>query len=143
MARGDRQDTARARHRLRLYVGPLLFVLLSVNCDAVEVETGPGRNRDLVVPESIAAGATFEISGAGYDDADCDSIGCASCAGPLPSKDVDVTLRQGDKSWTLATVDANRRFMIKAEVTAPEDVDVGEARITAGGAEAAVTVVQP
>lgn len=126
-----------------MYVGPVLFALLSVHCDAIEVETGPGRDRELVVPDSIAAGARFELTGTGYRTGDCRTIGCASCAAPTRLKDVDVTLRQGDKSWTLATVDANRHYTIEAEVTTPEDVTADEAVITAGGAEAAVTVVQP
>ena len=144
MARADRFGTARARRRLGIYVGPVLFVLLSVNCDAVEVRTGPGRDREVVAPESIAPGEKVEIAGTGYHNGDCSSLGCASCSRPATrAKNVDITLRQGDKSWTLATVDANGEYTIKAEVTAPADVAPGAAVITAGGAEAEVTVVQP
>ncbi|MBD0323987.1 MAG: hypothetical protein ICV72_11470 [Aldersonia sp.] len=118
----------------------MLFALISVNCGAVEIR--PATDEKLVVPDQIAAGAVLEVSGTGFETR-CGGLGCASCPAPRPLKDVAITLRQGDQSWVLATVDANAANKIEAKVNVPAGLVPGEAVVTADLATAPTEVVAP
>lgn len=125
--------------RRRMYLGPLLFALLSVNCGAIEIEP-VGGDEELVAPAVISPGASFTASGTSFEE-ECRSIGCASCPAPAsPMENIVITLRQGERSWVLATVDADKANRITARVTAPADLEAGEAVLSAERASTTVTV---
>lgn len=79
-----------------------------------------------VEPERVAPGETFRFHGEGFAG-DCYDTG--QLGQPPPERDLRIDLRQGEKSWRLATVDAGPApdYALDAELTVPEGAEPGRA----------------
>lgn len=119
------------RGRWRLYVGPALFALLSVQCGAVEVEAAGCP--ELTAPTVVVPGESTTIIGEGFAKGDCGpwSPGCAGQLRPVPAKNIALTLRQGGSSWSLAKADAGPDSLLFVEVDIPDEVELGDATVVA------------
>lgn len=123
----------------RLYLAPALVALLSLQCDAVEVEAITCPN--LIAPASFEAGETITVAGEQFGRGACDrALGCTSRAAPTPLKNIDVILERGEESWPLATVDADRALKFTVEVVIPSNVTAGGATLSAGNGQLAVQI---
>ena len=126
-----------------MYVGPILFGLLSIQCGAVEVQSSDCP--DLTGPTTVTPGETAVVTGGDFLEGGCGgwSPGCASTPMPVPRKNIRIVLEQQDRSWELATVDADAAFVLEAELTVPADLAAGAAVLRADEAELNVTVQEP
>ena len=117
--------------RWRVFVGPALFALLSVQCGAVEVEAAGCP--DLTEPTTISPGEPTTIIGHDFVKGGCGpwSPGCASRGPVVYAKNITLTLEQGESSWPLATVDAKPDVPLFVEVVIPNEIEPGEARVVA------------
>ena len=107
---------------------------------SIKVETG-----------QMSSGSTFEIQGEGFGElVECDDSGFvgeeSEGAQFEPRTDITIGLRQGSKTWELASVDANQEFTFRKRLPLPEDAARGQATVTAGGnqgiVEAPISVVK-
>lgn len=112
-------------------LGPALFALLSVQCGAVEVEGADCP--DLTAPTVVVPGEATTVRGGDFVKGGCGpaSLGCASEVPPEPAKNITVTLRQRDTSWSLAETDALPDGRLSVDVDIPAEVEPGPATITA------------
>lgn len=103
-----------------------------------------------VEPEQVSSGSTFEVRGEGFGElVECDDAGSAGeelgGARFEPRTDVTIELRQGSKTWELASVAANRESAFREKLRLPEDAESGRATVTADGnqgtVEAPISVV--
>ena len=89
-------------------------------------ECGRSVGWDRVEQKRVAPGETFRLHGKGFagDCYDGNQLGR-----PPPERDIPIGLRQGEKSWRLATVDAGPApdYVLDAELTVPEDARPGRA----------------
>jgi hypothetical protein len=127
------------RYPPKLYVGPALLSLLSLQCDASQIENVPCP--ELGAPDLITPGDTITVTGKDFGLGACDrSVGCAFKGEPQPLKDIEIELRQGVDVWPLGTVDANKDSAFRVAVLVPKNVAEGEALLTAADAELTVRV---
>lgn len=99
-----------------------------------------------VEAEQVSPGRTFEVQGEGFGKlVECDDAGVfgedLDGAQFKPRTDISVELRQGSKTWELASVDANQEAAFRKKLELPEDAAPGrEAIITAEGNQGTVEV---
>lgn len=105
-----------------------------------------GPSLDLPRGAVLAPGERHEVGGSHFVDGCRDtmtcSIGCDDCEydepPPEPIADVDLTLRQGGRTWTLDTADASGEEATSGEVSwsfrLPPEVRPGPARLVADAA---------
>ena len=85
----------------------------ATGCPSPSLEAEPAR---------AAPGAKFRLRGSGFSSG-CDEI--------RPAQGVRVTFRQGGKTWTLATVDADRNLTFDAALRVPVGAEPGRATLRA------------
>lgn len=122
----------------------MLVLLAPVGCTGNPSAACAGMASSIgVEPEQVALGSTFEAQGEGFGElVECDDAGLATeepeGARFEPRTDIAVKLRQGSKTWELASVDANREFAFREKLRLPEDAVSGRATVIADGNQGAV-----
>jgi LPXTG-motif cell wall-anchored protein len=96
-----------------------------------------------VEPKQVSPSGSFEVRGEGFGRlVECDDVGTASeepeGAVYEPTKNVSIELRQGSKSWKLATVSADEDLAFSEELELPSGVTPGQASVTAKGTQGLV-----
>jgi hypothetical protein len=103
-----------------------------------------------VESERVPSGGMFEVRGEGFGElVECDDTGPADGepggARFEPRTDIAVELRQGSKTWELASVDADQEFAFYEKLRLPDDAVSGRVTVTAAGnqgiVEAPISVV--
>ena len=77
-------------------------------------------------PSRGSPGEAFRVHGEGFTT-DCYDTGQPGL--PPPQRDVPIDFRQGERTWRLATVDADREGALDAELEVPEDAGAGSATV--------------
>ena len=107
----------------------LLFAWLAVSsgCAALGGSAACGRGAPVLEPERAAPGEAFVFRGGGFGGG-CDDSNLPEWPEP-PQQDVRIEMRQGGKTWGLATADADKDYRIEATLEVPEDAEPGEALV--------------
>ena len=136
------------RSIVRTQVVVLVFAFVGV-VFAPTGEAACEAPRISVIPTTGSPGSNLIVSGEGWA-AECnDTISCQTgqqCTEPPPSppsKAIAITLKQGDRSWPLATVDAAPDYAFKVSSSIPSDAQPGAATIEAPPAQPASFRVGP
>lgn len=120
-------------------VGPQL----TVGTAAAVAPTTPGS------PTRVVRGQALVVDGVWFHDGCADTSVRRGCSGPrpvdpeTPMRHVELTLVQGDRSWTLGTADASgpeSHFGIRWKTVVPGDVHAGPATLHAGTATTELSV---
>lgn len=109
---------------------PLLLLCAALSgCVPGGSGAGCARISPDVEPSWARPGETFVLRGAGFGGG-CDDSNLPFTEDP-PQRGVRVEMRQGKKTWPLATVDAGPRpdYAIEGEFRVPEDVWPGKAAV--------------
>ena len=109
---------------------PLLLLCAALSgCVPGGSSAGCARISPDVEPSRTRPGETFVLRGAGFDGG-CDDSNLPFTEDP-PQRGVRVEMRQGEKTWPLATVDAGPRpdYAIEEELRVPEDARPGKAAV--------------
>ena len=88
-------------------------------------------------PPSLAVRGEVTVTGRGFadgcqDSGSCPAYGCGECdygPPPVPTPDVRLDLVQRGRVWLLGTADADDRGTVTWQVTVPDDVRPGHARL--------------
>ncbi len=75
-----------------------------------------------IEPARAAPGATFRLRGEGFPSG-CDTV--------RPARDIRIDFRQGERTWKLTTVDADRRHTFDARLRVPAGARPGRATVRA------------
>ena len=124
------------RRFLALVLALAGLTLLPYGGPAVASCAGPS----VEAPPALAPGATVEVRGDNFvdgcqDTGSCPAFGCGGCdygPEPVPIPDVPLSLTQRGRTWDLGTADADERGRVRWEVTLPDDVRPGRARLSWG-----------
>lgn len=73
-------------------------------------------------PTRAAPGVEFRLRGSGFSSG-CDEV--------RPARDIRIVFRQDGKTWTLATVDADRRLAFDVRLRVPDGAEPGRAALRA------------
>lgn len=73
-------------------------------------------------PARAAPGAEFRLRGSGF---------ASGCDEMRPARDIRIVFRQDRKTWTLATVDADRRLAFDVRLSVPDGAEPGRAALRA------------
>lgn len=94
-----------------------------------------------VTQKRVAPGESFEVNGVAF------ATGCEDVivnGEPVedsgPQRDIAIKLRQGSRTWDLATVNARQDSSLSAEVRMPLQAAKGGATVIAGGAKTPLRV---
>ena len=77
-------------------------------------------------PSRGAPGEAFRVHGEGFTT-DCYDTGQPGL--PPPQRDLPIDFRQGERTWRLATVDADRQGTVDAELEVPDGAEPGSATV--------------
>lgn len=81
-------------------------------------------------PTRAAPGEAFTVRGGGF------VVGCNDTGEGTPEPpdgDVRVDLRQKERTWRLATLSADEKYVVEGSVTVPPDARPGRATVVASG----------
>ena len=94
-----------------------------------------GRSLPTLEPERARPGETVLLRGGGFGGG-CDDSNLPFRPKP-PQKDIRVEMRQGGKTWPLATLDAGPRpdYAIRKTLRVPEDARPGKATVVVDAGE--------
>ena len=76
-------------------------------------------------PSQAAPGESFRLHGEGFRDG-CNDTGPPFLPEP-PQRDIRIEMRQGERTWRLAVVDADPDYTLGTELEVPADAGPGQA----------------
>ena len=94
--------------------------------EPIAVAAGCARGFGGPEPSRGAPGEAFRVHGEGFAT-DCYDTG--QPGKPPPQRNVPIDFRQGERTWRLATVDADREGTLDAELEVPVDAEAGGATV--------------
>ena len=105
----------------------LAWLAVSSGCAALGGSAACARGAPVLEPSRAAPGEAFRFSGGGFGGG-CNDSNMPDWPEP-PQQDVRIEMRQGGKTWGLATADADKDYGIEATLEVPEDAVPGEALV--------------